>query len=173
MSSIISIALPEYARTRLGQQAPLTLDAMGNRDLLEMPLVGLLCSRQCPGNVILETVDLVPEWVKTGRVIVSGFHAPLEQQVLRSLLRRSGRAVKVLARSAEGYRATPAERNALSDKRLLVVSSFPSSARRVTRDSALARNRLVLALSSEPAIPYLSPGSALLQIVSEHRAYSK
>ena len=32
-----------------------------------------------------------------GSVIVSGFHSPLEQQVLRSAFRRSGRAVKVLA----------------------------------------------------------------------------
>lgn len=34
-----------------------------------------------------------------GRAIVSGFHSPLAQQVLRSVLRRSGRAVKMLARN--------------------------------------------------------------------------
>lgn len=41
----------------------------------------------------------MPEWVKAGRVIVSGFHSPLEQQVLHSVLRRTGRVVKVLARN--------------------------------------------------------------------------
>ncbi len=40
----------------------------------------LIGSRECPGQVLLETLEHVPEWVKAGRVIVSGFHSPLEQQ---------------------------------------------------------------------------------------------
>ncbi len=51
----------------------------GETALLVVPLLGLLSSRECPGHVLLECLDRVPEWVKAGRVIVSGFHSPLEQ----------------------------------------------------------------------------------------------
>ncbi|MCE5361543.1 hypothetical protein [Candidatus Igneacidithiobacillus taiwanensis] len=80
--------------------------AVGNIDLLSERLLGFLASRECPGHVLLETLERVPEWVKGGRVIVSGFHSPLEQQVLRSALRRQGRVVKVLARGITEYRPT-------------------------------------------------------------------
>lgn len=68
----------------------------------------------------------VPADFKLTRVIVSGFHSPLEQQVLRSLLRRNGHAVKVLARcfSASGYHLAKEEQDAFENGRLLIVSAF-------------------------------------------------
>jgi predicted Rossmann fold nucleotide-binding protein DprA/Smf involved in DNA uptake len=135
----------------------------GEKGLLAEPLLGLIASRECPGHVLIETLDHVPQWVRTGRVVVSGFHSPLEQKVLASLLRRNGRAVKVLARGLgrNGYRPTPEEREPLAAGRLLVLSAFPASLIRTTRETALARNRLVLALAAEHYIPYLSADSPL------------
>lgn len=101
------VILAATLRDRLDLDAPEQLAGVGNVALLVEPLLGLISSRECPGHVLLETLDRVPEWVKAGRVIVSGFHSPLEQQVLRSLLRRNGRAVKVLARGMTNYRPTP------------------------------------------------------------------
>ena len=68
----------------------------------------------------------VPADFKLTRVIVSGLHSPLEQQVLRSLLRRNGHAVKVLARcfSASGYHLAKEEQDAFENGRLLIVSAF-------------------------------------------------
>ena len=164
---MLTFPLPESTCACLGDVTPPTLYALGNADLLQIPLLGLLCSRQCPGSIILETLDRTPEWVREGRVIVSGFHAPLEQQVLRSLLRRSGRAVKVLARTLDGYRPPPQEREALDDGRLLLLSPFPPTVRRTTRATAMTRNRLVAALCAELCAPYCREGSALAELVSE------
>ena len=162
---MLTFPLPESARAGLGDAAPPTLHALGNPDLLQIPLLGLLCSRQCPGGVILETLDRVPEWVKTGCVIVSGFHAPLEQQVLCSLLRRAGRAVKVLARTLDGYRPSPQEREALAGGRLLLLSSFPPTVRRTTREAAITRNRLVAALCQDLYVPYCRESGPLADLV--------
>lgn len=139
----------------------------GETALLAEPLLGLIASRECPGHVLLETLERVPEWVRTGRVVVSGFHSPLEQQVLRSVLRRRGRVVKVLARGMTDYRPTAEEREPLAEGRMLVITACPPKVRRTTRDTALARNRLVLALASEIVIPFVTDGSPLAALLSE------
>ena len=143
------------------------LFVVGNTALLGVPLLGLLASRECPGSVLLETLDRIPQWVKEGRVILSGFHAPLEQQVMRSVLRRKGRVVKVLARGMTNYRPTTEERGPLNDGRMLVLTAYPPKIRRTTRASALERNRLVFTLASETVIPYATEGSPLAALVAE------
>lgn len=159
--------LPSILRDRLGTDAPERLAGVGNAALLDNPLLGLISSRECPGHVLLETLERVPEWVKAGRVIVSGFHSPLEQQALRSLLRRNGRAVKVLARGMTNYRPTPEERDPLTSGRMLVVSAFAPIVTRTTRATSLARNRLVIALATEIVVPYIAPDSPLAALLSE------
>ncbi len=171
MKSTIDVALQDrwlaVLRGRLGTDAPKQLAGVGNVALLDEPLLGLISSRECPGHVLLETLERVPEWVKTGRIIVSGFHSPLEQQVQRSVLRRNGRVVKVLARGMTDYRPTPDEQEALQEGRMLVITAFKPEEDRVTRASALSRNRLVLGLASEMTIPYIAKGSPLAALVEE------
>ncbi len=137
----------------------------GHAALLAEPLLGLIPSRKCPGHVLLETLERVPAWVAAGCVLVSGFHSPLEQQVLRSLLRRDGRAVKVLARGMSDYRPPREEREALAARRLLVLSAFAPAVRRIIRGSALGRNRQVAALAAELVEPYVAEGSPLAALL--------
>lgn len=164
------IILPAILCDRLGAAAPEQFAGIGNAALLDEPLLGLIASRECPGHVFLETLDLVPEWVKAGRVIISGFHSPLEQQVLRSLLRRNGRVVKMLARGMTEYRPLPEERAPLATGRMLVITACPPEVRRTTRETALARNRLVLALATEATVPFISEGSSLAHILGERHS---
>ena len=165
------LLLPVTLRDRLGIDAPEPLAGVGNVALLNEPLLGLIASRECPGHILLETLERVPEWVKAGKIMVSGFHSPLEQQVLRSLLRRQGRAVKVLARGFSGqcadYRPTPEEREPLNNGRLLIISAFAPAVHRTTRASALQRNRLVLALAIEQIIPYIAADSPLAKLLDD------
>ncbi|WP_157817914.1 DNA-processing protein DprA [Candidatus Thiodictyon syntrophicum] len=146
---------------------PATLHAVGNPALLAGPLLGLLASRDCPGRILLDTLELVPPWVRDGRVILSGFHSPLEQQVLRSVLRRNGCVVKILARGMQEYHPPEQERAPLTNGTLLVVTAYPDRVRRTTRETALARNRLVLALASELLTPYIAPESGLASLLTE------
>lgn len=163
----IPLRLPATLQNQHGVDAPALLAGIGNAALL-----GLIASRECPGHVLLETLARVPEWVKAGRVIVSGFHSPLEQQVLRSVLRRNGRVVKVLARGMSEYRPQPEEREPLATDRMLVITGCPPDLRRTTRKSALARNRLILVLAAECIIPHVAPGSPLAGLLQEVRPLS-
>ena len=103
--------------------------------------------------------------MNAGRVIVSGFHSPLEQQVLRSVLRRQGRAVKILARGMANYHPAAEEREPLAAGRMLVITACPPEVRRTSRETALARNRLVLALAAEHCIPWVSDTSPLRELL--------
>jgi len=155
------------AREHSGRKGSEKFFLVGNPALLDEPLLGLLSSRACPGSVLLETLDRVPRWVKEERVILSGFHAPLEQQVLRSVMRRKGRVIKLLARGLTDYRVPAEEREALDQGRLLVLTACPPEVRRTTCATALERNRLVLALAAETVIPYVAEGSPLAALVTE------
>ena len=167
------VTLPPVCAKRVGPELAARIVGAGDTALLVEPLLGLIASRECPGHVLLETLDRVPEWVKAGRVIVSGFHSPLEQQVLRSVLRRNGRAVKVLARGfgdkGGNYRPTAEEREPLANGCMLVISAFTPIVTRTTRETALARNRLVLALAAEIVVPHVAAGSPLAALLSEPR----
>jgi predicted Rossmann fold nucleotide-binding protein DprA/Smf involved in DNA uptake len=166
----VSIPLPSVPRERvanLGLIPPESLTCVGNAELLNGPMLCVIASRSCPGNILLQTVERVPEWLKAGKVIISGFHSPLEQQVLRSALRRNGRAVKVLARGMSVFRAAPEEKEAVLAGNMLVVTAFPSTVKGTTRETALERNRLALALAEERYIPWVDEGSPLKDLAPD------
>lgn len=165
------VILPPVCAQRVGPELAARIVGAGETALLAEPLLGLIASRECPGHVLLETLDRVPEWVKADRVVVSGFHSPLEQQVLRSVLRRKGRVVKVLARGMTEYRPQPEEREPLAVGRMLVITACPPEVRRTTRETALARNRLVLALAAEIVVPYVASDSPLAALLKERKHF--
>jgi predicted Rossmann fold nucleotide-binding protein DprA/Smf involved in DNA uptake len=161
------VTLPLRQAQRIAPETATRLIGVGNANLLIEPLLGFIASRQCPGHILIETLDRVTQWTQANRVLVSGFHSPLEQQVLRSLLRRKGRAVKVLARGMRDYRPEPDEKPALAENRLLVITAFPPTVTRSTRATALERNRLVLQLAAERVIPHIAPQSPLAELLRE------
>jgi predicted Rossmann fold nucleotide-binding protein DprA/Smf involved in DNA uptake len=164
------LGLPPHLAKRLEPEQAARLMGIGNAVLLAEPLLGFIASRACPAHVLIDTLDRVPQWVAAGRVLVSGFHSPLEQQVLASLLRRKGRAVMVLARGFgdEGsYRPAACERVAVEAGRMLILTTCPPAVTRITRASALARNALVLALASEIHAPHVAEGSPLAALLTE------
>jgi predicted Rossmann fold nucleotide-binding protein DprA/Smf involved in DNA uptake len=169
------IALPAALLTRLGPNSPTQLLGVGNATLLGSCLFGLIASRECPGHVLLDSLEQVPQWVKAGRIIVSGFHSPLEQQVLRSLLRRNGQAVKVLAHgfSSANYRPRTEEREPLEAGRLLILTACTRSVLRTTRATALERNRLVQALATDCILPFIADNSPLRTLASDNSPGSK
>ena len=165
------ISLPALCVQLVEHELAARMVGAGETALLDQPRLDLIASCECPGNILLATLERVPEWVKTGRVIITGFHSPLEQQVLRSLLRRNSRAVKVFARCfpATGYRLAKEEKDAFANGRVLIISAFSADTPRVTRVSTMKRNELVIALSSEVVTPFITKGSPLEELLAKHK----
>ena len=65
------------------------------------------------------------------------------------------------------YRPQPEECEPLATGRMLVITACPPTMRRTTRETALARNRLVLALASETVAPCIAADSPLAALLNE------
>ncbi len=151
--------------------APAT--SVGDRALIESPLLALFCSVKCPGELILKLFDLAKELGDRGVGVVSGFHAPMDKECLDILLRGKGPIVWCPARSIEKMRLGPKYKQAIEAGRLLLLSPFPVGQRRMTEDKALVRNRLVVALAERVFVAYAEPGGKTEALCQEAVAAGK
>jgi predicted Rossmann fold nucleotide-binding protein DprA/Smf involved in DNA uptake len=139
--------------------SPLSASALGNEKLLQQKKLGLFCSRKCPGELILKSYDQVQALRDAGIIVISGFHAPMDRECLRILLRGKQPIIICPARSIEGMRVKPEFREPVEQGRLLILSSLPAKERRVTAERAEARNRFVASLADAILFIHAAPGS--------------
>lgn len=149
---------PPHLRTRMGDDAPAQLAALGNLDLLALPKTAIFCSARCPGYVILTAYDHAAHWRDAGRCVISGFHSPIEKECLRILLRGSQPIIICPARAIEAMRIPTELRTAFDAGRVLYLSPFAKQPRRVTKESALRRNETVAALADEAYVAHVAAG---------------
>jgi len=136
------------------------------------PTLALLSSAKAPASVLLAVHDLAKQWRRHGPIIISGFHAPAENEALSVLLRGDWPLVLVLARGL--YRRPPTHlRPALNDGRLLIVSPFRDHVRRASAVIAITRNRFVAALADTVLIAHAQPGSKTEQLAQEVVGWGK
>jgi len=159
--------------TRISDWAFERLTALGNLELIRQPLVGVVSSRQCPARLIIAAQDWAKAAREQGLTLVGGFHSPVEQEILRVTLKSSAGVVFCLARGLEGMRLSPELKGALEDGRLLLVSPFGTSARRVDIQKAERRNRLVVGLASRVLAVHATPGGSIQRLVEEIQARGK
>jgi predicted Rossmann fold nucleotide-binding protein DprA/Smf involved in DNA uptake len=144
----------------------------GNSDLLNEKLHAVLCSKACPGDKIIEAIGLAQRWRAENRTVISGFHTPVEKECLRIFLRGPQRIVICPARGLDPFQL-PAEWQAKCKRNeLLIISSFDSSIRRPTKETAETRNRLVVDLATDVTIIYASPGGHLDQLTNSSTSSS-
>jgi hypothetical protein len=134
-------------------------------------MTAFLCSKATPGAIILKAFDQAAAWRDAGRCVISGFHSPLEQQCLEILLRGKQPIVMALARGLGVLRLPAAQRKALDDGRLTIVSPFSVKENRATADLARRRNRFVCAVADEVVFAFISPGGNLSMLAKEVTAW--
>jgi predicted Rossmann fold nucleotide-binding protein DprA/Smf involved in DNA uptake len=158
---------PDRLVVRLGAEAPKHIAVIGSATALRAPMTAFLCSKETPGATILKAFDQAAAWRDAGRCVISGFHSPLEQQCLHILLRGKQPVVMALARSLGNLRLPAAQRKALDDGRLTIMSPFPETEKRATADLARQRNRFVAALADEVVFAFIAPGGSLSRLAEE------
>ena len=128
--------------------------------LLGAPLTAFFSSRQCSGTAIRAAMDWALTQAHSRQPVVSGFHAPLEQSVLKVLLQARCPAVVVLARPVAGARLPPEWAEPLADGRMAVLSAA-THAGRLTEELAAHRNACVAQLASQIVVAHASAGGRL------------
>lgn len=134
------------------------IESCGNKALLDTLLIGVFCSIECPGELILKTYDmarLLADSKDCG--IIGGFQSPIEQEFLIGLLRGTTHVVVCPPRTLHAVSMAPYE-VALQQGRLLLLSPFAAYERRMTRQTCERRNKFVAALADRVFVSYAAQG---------------
>ena len=148
---------PAILLSRLGENAPNKMTALGNAELLGTHRTALFCSARTPGDAILRAHDAARQLREEGVTVISGFHSPLEKECLRILLRGKQPIIICPARTLETMRIPTECRAPYDAGRILFLSPFVRQPTRVTRESACRRNEVVAALADEVFIAHITP----------------
>jgi len=164
---------PAIPAGRLPIAAAPTFYAMGDLSILHHPLLGLICSIQCPGSIIIKTFDFIRKLRDEKAVVIGGFHSPMERECLDLLLRDSQPVILCPARSLCNLRMGKEARKAVAEGRLLVLSLFGDDVRRTTASQSILRNDMVAALAEAILVPFAAQNGKTWTTVSRALGYGQ
>jgi predicted Rossmann fold nucleotide-binding protein DprA/Smf involved in DNA uptake len=164
---------PMQIGRRLGAAAPESIFVSGDPDILRHPGIGLICSIQCPGSIIIKTFDLIRRLRDEGVVMIGGFHSPMERECLDLLLRGTQPVIFCPARGLRNLRMGKAARKAMDEGRLIVISIFGDEVRRTTASQGILRNDIVSALAKAILVPHASKNGKTWNTVARALGYGQ
>ena len=122
------------------------MDLSGNKDLLDRELVAFFASRKATPHDTQLALQWAADICKTDKVVISGFHSPLEKEILNYLLKRHHPVIFALGRAH--YKSVPQHLQSAFDEGRLLFISFRGYSRH-SWNSALQRNWGVASLANE------------------------
>jgi predicted Rossmann fold nucleotide-binding protein DprA/Smf involved in DNA uptake len=146
---------------------------LGNPDILRNHKLGLFCSTKCPGDRILRAYDLAKKLRDDGTTVIGGFHSPVETECLRILLRGTQPVIVCPARSLANIRIPSSWKEPIAEGRLLLLSPFIETKKRVTAKLARKRNEFVAHIADTLCFVYTTQGGLLEALASNFRARGK
>ena len=129
------------------------LRGMGNPSLWNLEKLGVLCSRNAPR----------PDCIPKAAAFFSGFHSPMEKEILAKLLEVKAPVVWCPAWGLGGTLGE-AERTALEENRMLILEMKNLDGNLAAAEQ---RNRFVLERADRLWLPHVSPGGMLDRLVKE------
>lgn len=139
-------------------------ETWGNEKLLNVKKTAFLCSEHYSSASVLKSYDWAMEQRKSGNCIISGFHSPLEKDVLEILLRGSQPIIMVLGRGM--YKKPNHEISIqVQSGRLLVLTPFPRDKTYITQETAEIRTRLVINLADSIVIGHMTKSGLIEKVL--------
>ncbi len=154
-----STTYPSSLKKYLGRHAPAVITGLGNLDVLNHKKLAFFCSVKCPGHLILKAYDLSQSLKQARVTVIGGFHSPIERECLTILLRGTQPIILCPARSIKGMRMRAEYKKPIEKGRLLMLSPFKESQKRNTTETAIERNRFVVAMADAIFIAHAAPNS--------------
>ena len=140
------------------------MEYSGNKEILKNYKTAFLCSRQCPADIILKSLDWARSRKDNHDCVISGFHSRIEKDVLDILLKGTQPLVLVLARGMK-KRWSEKIKKAMEQERLLIVSPFDKSVTRITQKTANKRNEIIVDIADDIFLAYATPNGNLDQLL--------
>lgn len=137
---------------------------LGNTEILKQHKVAFMCSRKVPAGAVLKCYDWAIEQREKGVCVISGFHSQIEKDVLHYLLKGTQPIILALARGIKQKVETEFQRP-IQQGRLLIVTPFAKEVKRVTAQSAVVRNKMMIELADSITVGYASEGGQLIKLL--------
>lgn len=158
---------------------------IGNKEILNDFKLAIFCSKKCPPEIIVKSLDLAVEIRKAGITVIGGFQTIVEKEFLDVLLKGKQNIIWCPARNIENYNYPKKYKKAVKDNQCLILSGFPLEDDRISQQRGMRRNHFVaeiadaiLILHAAPnsnieklAISYLNSEKKLFTIKSESNEY--
>jgi len=141
------------------------LRGIGNPALLNRDKIAILCSRNCPPDV-LKAAEERARTAGPDDCFIGGFHSPPEQAILYALLSSVAKLICCPAWGIDHMQIPPAWLPALEQNRMLILEMQSPG---TNLAAAQERNRFVLQTADRNWIPHVSKGGMLERIIAEHR----
>ena len=122
------------------------MDLSGNKDLLDRELVAFFASRKASPYDAQLALQWAESICQTDKVVISGFHSPLEKEILNYLLDHKHPVIFALGRAL--YKKVPPRLQSAFDEGRLLFISFRGYSRH-SWNSALQRNWGAAGLADE------------------------
>lgn len=136
-------------------------DHLGNIELCSGTWLAIFSSAKCPASLILKAHDYAKE-IRGGEMgVISGFHSPVEREVLEVLLNGKCPIVVVLGRRLKNARIPVKWKTEIEKGRLLVISPFKEYQKYVTKEMSMQRNDLAARIAGRVLIVHASEGGSL------------
>jgi hypothetical protein len=133
---------------------------LGNETLLKIVKTAFLCSRSIPASTVLKCYDWAIEQRENGNCVISGFHSQLEKDVFHYLLKGNQPIIIALARGLKD-KIEQELIKPLEEGRILIISPFDKTVKRVTEQTAEIRNKMMIELADNITVGYASEGGNL------------
>ena len=147
--------------------------ALGNLDILKMPLFGFFCSVKCPGDLILRAYDLARSLRDNGITVIGGFHSPIEKDCLDLLIKGTQPIILCPARSIENMFIKKIFRQPLDEGRLLFLSPFEKKIKRHTAKTSQLRNQFVAIMANAVFVAHAEADGKIEEMSDEILSLNK
>ena len=136
----------------------------GNKDIINNYKTAFLCSRKCPADIILKSLDWAKSKKDKGECVISCFHSRIEKDVFDILIKGTQPLILVLARGMK--KRWPKEiKKAMEQKRLLVISPFDETITHITQETANKRNEIMVDIADEVFLAYATKDGNLDELL--------
>lgn len=143
------------------------MEYLGNIDFLKNHKTAFLCSRKIEAAAVLKCYEWALLQRDRGLCVISGFHSPIEKEVLEILLKGVQPIIIVKARGK--MTSLPAKyKKAIAEKRLLLLYPFTESVKRITSITAQQRNELIIRLADVVVIGHASEEGEIKKIIGNN-----
>lgn len=142
------------------------LDSIGNIGLVKIINCAFLCSKNYPASSVLNCYDWAVEMRDNNKCVIGGFQSKLENDVLHFLLKGTQPIIIVLSRGLK-QRIEKEYTKHLENGRLLIISPFDKSVKRITTETSMKRNKYIIDIADEIVVGFSDPNGNLHKLLRD------